>query len=199
MKCLLKAVIFIFLSYLLTAFIAGNHISEATRNRAADHARKALEYCRLHGMRTDVCFLVDFDVHSGQDRFFIYDFDKQEIVYSTTCEHGRGGNSTLMKPEFSNVPGSKCTSLGRYAVKEYSHMHNYKFVPCFRLDGLDKSNSNARMRGILIHPNFSQFPTWPLPLLFRTEGCFGMSLRAFCVIKEHKATSSKPVLLWAYK
>lgn len=179
--------------------VAGSIILPSTNARAREHAESALAYCKANGLRTDYCILVDFDVHPGKNRFFVWDFNKQRIVYSTICEHGRGGGSTHMTPEFSNRCGSKCTSLGRYHVMNSRHMHNRPSVPCYVLKGVDSTNSNAAARGILIHPSVSQTPLFPLPLQWRTEGCFGLSLRGFNVVDEYKKMSSKPMLLWAYK
>ena len=182
-----------------TMFLVGYINAPSTNNRAKEHANSALEYCRVHGLRTDYCILVDFDVHSGKNRFFIWDFNKQKIVYSTICEHGRGGKSTYMTPDFSNKIGSKCTSLGKYHVLNKRHMYNYPSVPCFVLKGVDSTNSNAMARGVLIHPSVSQMPTFPFPLQSRSEGCFGLSLRGFSKVNEYKKMSSKPMLLWAYR
>lgn len=179
-------------------FIAGNINAPSTNARAKERAELALNYCKANGLRTDYCILVDFSVHSGKNRFFVWDFNKHKIVCSTICEHGRGGKSTRRTPKFSNKIGSKCSSLGRYHVMNRRHMYNYPSVPCYVLKGVDKTNSNAMARGILIHPSVSQITTFPLPLQHRTEGCFGISLRGFGILDDYKSTSSKPMLLWAY-
>lgn len=195
----------ILLSFLILAiavaamFVVGNINTPSTKSRAKEHAESALEYCKTHGLRTDYCILVDFDVHSGKNRFFVWDFNKKKIVYSTICEHGRGGKSTHRTPDFSNISGSKCTSLGKYHVLNKRHMYKYPSVPCYVLKGVDSTNSNAMARGILIHPDVSQIPTYPFPLHWRTEGCFGLSIRGFDVVDDYKKMSSKPMLLWAYK
>lgn len=124
-------------SILLLMFIAGNINAPSTNSQAKEHAEAALKYCKANGLRTDYCILVDFSVHPGKNRFFVWDFNKQEIVYSTVCEHGRGGNSTHMKPEFSNTPGSYCSSLGKYHVLHKSHMNRNQAVPCYILKGAD--------------------------------------------------------------
>ena len=189
----------VIVSFIATMVLLGNINTPSTNARAMEHAEAALAYCKQHGLRTDYCILVDFDVHSGKDRFFIWDFSKQGIVYSTICEHGRGGKSTHTTPDFSNESGSNCTSLGRYHVLNRRHMYNHPSVPCYVLKGVDSTNSNAMARGILIHPSVSNIPTFPFPLQWRTEGCFGLSLRGFHKVDKYKQISSKPMLLWAYK
>lgn len=180
-------------------FIAGNINAPSTNSQAKEHAEAALKYCKANGLRTDYCILVDFSVHPGKNRFFIWDFNKQEIVYSNICEHGRGGKSTLLTPEYSNKKGSNCTSLGKYYIQSKRMTNTFKInVQCYELKGVDKSNSNAYNRIILIHPSITQLPTFPFPLLWRTEGCFGIPLLAFEKVKQYKEMSKKPMLLWAY-
>lgn len=190
------------LSIVLCAII-GNSVSPESKTRAAQKAKEAKVYCQQHGMRTDYCILVDFDVHSGRNRFFIWDFKKESIIYSCICAHGNGKGSTHKTPVFSNQPGSNCTSLGRYKVTKARYMYNIQKktkvkVPCYELIGLDKTNSNAHSRGILIHPSVSQWPTYPFHRVFRTNGCFGLPLRGYHKVDEYKKMSEKTMLLWAY-
>ena len=46
--------------------LIANNISAETKQRAREYAAKAKLYCKQNGYRTDYCFLVDFDVHSGK-------------------------------------------------------------------------------------------------------------------------------------
>lgn len=185
-------------SLLLLMFIAGNINAPSTNLQAKEHAEAALKYCKANGLRTDYCILVDFSVYPGKNRFFIWDFNKQDIVYSTICEHGRGGKSTLLKPEFSNRPGSKCSSLGKYQIMNDSHMNSHPNIPCYILKGVDATNNNAFRRYIYIHPDVSQITTFPFPLPWMTEGCFGIPYRGFDKVKHYRKMSNKPMLLWAY-
>ena len=142
---------------------------------------------------------MDFDVHSGKNRFFVWDFKKEKIVYRTICVHGHGGGSTYEKPVLSNKPGSKCSAGGRYKIGRTRRMNSHPNMHCIEVDGLDPTCSNARRRAILIHPSAWQFATYPIPVMWRTAGCFGTSLRAFRKLDEYKNMSNKPMLLWAYK
>ena len=177
----------------------GHYQSPSTRERIRSHAKDALTYSKQHNFSTDYCFLVDFDIHSGKERFFVWDFNQDKVIYSTICAHGHGGNSTLTQADFSNERGSNCSSLGHYKVGGLRTMNNHKNVPCLEVHGLDSTNSNAHGRGILIHPSVAQFATWPVPMFHRTEGCFGLSWRGFQTIKQFMSQTSQPILLWAYK
>lgn len=198
----MKKILSFFLVFLVSVAvwqIVANQISKETKQRAKDYAAKAKLYCKQNGYRTDYCFLVDFDVHSGKNRFFVWDFTKGKIVYSTICVHGHGGGSTYEKPVLSNKPGSKCSSEGKYRVGRKRMMNSHPNTPCFELDGLDPTCSNARNRAILIHPTAWQFATYPLPVMWRTAGCFGTSWIGFKKISNYKNMSNNPMLLWAYK
>ena len=145
--------------------------------------------------------IVDFTRLSMLDRIYVVDMQKRKIVYSCRSAHGMGRGSTPVTPEFSNEVGSLCSSLGFYKIAEQGKMRNGR--PCLRLDGLSKTNSNARKRGILIHPSngvscvpFSM--PLPLPLSRASEGCFATSFSAMVRIEEFVRDSDKPMILYAF-
>ena len=117
-----------------------------------DKADDLKSYCRAHGYNTDYAILVDFGRYSLQKRLYVYDFNKDKVVMKSLAGHGSGGNSTMLRADFSNAHGSHCSSLGHYKIGRHRHMYNRPAVPAFELVGLDKTNSNALNRGILIHP-----------------------------------------------
>lgn len=192
--CLLSSLVL----FLCVSYFVGQYPSQSTQERLRKHAAEAKEYCLRNHLSMDYCFLVDFDVHFGRNRFFVWDFHRNKLVYSTICAHGRGGNSSLLSADFSNAHGSHCSSVGRYKVGVSRTMFNHTQIPCLELWGMDPTCSNAHARGILIHPSVAQIPTWPLPMLHRTLGCFGVSLRGFNKLKQFKEQTNQPVLLWAY-
>jgi hypothetical protein len=55
------------------------------------------------------------------------------------------------KLKFSNIDNSLCTSLGKYSIG-YSYVG--KFEKAYKLYGLDKANSNAYNRNIVLHKYF---------------------------------------------
>lgn len=93
--------------------------------------------------------VIDFTKHSSSRRFFLVNMTTGEVeTYLTT--HGRGSdqwNSGYAK-SFSNDDGSWKTSLGFYRTAE---VYSGKFGRSLRLDGLSSTNSNVRMRDIVIH------------------------------------------------
>ena len=94
--------------------------------RPVDIKSKAAEleaYCITKGYNADYGILVDYERNSLQKRLFVYDFNNDKVVMS---------------------------SLGHYRIGRERRMYN-RPIMAFELDGLDRTNSNARPRGILIH------------------------------------------------
>ena len=158
--------------------------------RPADISSKAQElkaYCIDNGYNADYGILVDYSRHSFQKRLFVYDFNKERVILKSLCAHGSGGESTVFRGDFSNNLGSHCSSLGHYRVGRNRNMYR-RPVPAFEVHGLDKSNSNALSRGILIHPTIG-----PLTL-----GCFGMPVFRYHELSDRLKTMPQDIVLWAY-
>ena len=80
------------------------------------------------------------------------------------------------------------------------------------LYGMDKTNSNALQRGILIHPvslpNFSIYP-FLIPVKVheilghkirpKSEGCITIPFRKYFKVVETVKSSSQPLMLWVYE
>ena len=62
--------------------------------------------------------------------------------------HGPGGGSTKEHAVLSNEPGSLCSAPGHFRI---THTEGATIKPSFRLVGLDKENSNAYERAIMLH------------------------------------------------
>jgi hypothetical protein len=163
-------------------------------------ADTALPYCRERGFSEKYCILINFGIHSGKDRFFIWDFERDTVVRSSLCAHGYGGNSTQEKPEYSNTEGSYCSSPGRYrtGIPSYSrwgiHVH-------YKLHGLEPANSNAFRRVVVLHsykyvPDAEIYPLH-LPLGY-SAGCPVISNAAMRRADELLKNSDKPFLLWIF-
>jgi hypothetical protein len=93
--------------------------------------------------------VVDFSAYSGQSRFYIIDMNSGAVTPYHVA-HGSGsdpGNDGFAE-KFSNVSGSKASSLGFYLTAE---TYNGKHGLSLRMDGLSSTNSNVRSRAIVIH------------------------------------------------
>ena len=166
-------------------------------------ADTAEAYCKAHGMNTDICFLIDMSIHPGKNRLFAWDFKQKKILFSGLCCHGMGGGSTARKPEFSNEPGSNCTSVGKYklGIRSYSkwgiHIH-------YKMHGLEKTNNNAYNRIVVFHSH-SPMPDKEIhPLLLPlgwSLGCPVVSdntMRKVDELLKDVDVESNPVLMWIF-
>jgi hypothetical protein len=166
-------------------------------------ANEALKFCKQNNYNQDTCILIDMSLHSGVNRFFVWDFKKNEVVHQSivshgTCQHNPWrGDNTKENPTFSNVPESHCSSLGKYLIGERGYSQfgvNIKYI----LHGLDETNSNAQKRVIVFHsweaiPNQEPFPKgtpegW---------GCPAISDNEFLKIDKW-LQNKKKVLMWIY-
>lgn len=138
---------------------------------------------------------VDFSIPSGLYRFFIY--EDSTLIKKSLCAHGKGLNSTIFTPEFSNEPGSNCSSLGKYEIgKEIRMTNGHKAL---RLYGLDSTNNNAYKRGILIHnglPSCQIFPIY-LPMSKISLGCFTIDSDTYETLKLIVNKNKNKVYLFA--
>lgn len=208
MKKIIKLVLLIILSLVVAGgiFVYGRS-GETSIDRHADSynllklkADSARNYCKQHGLNTRYCFLVDFSIHSGRKRFFVWDFKGDSIKYASLCAHGYGKNSTATKPVYSNVEGSFCSSLGRYSVGIRSHS-KWGINVHYKLHGLESTNDNAYKRFVVLH-SFTPVPkaeVYPMHLpLGMSQGCPVICNEAMTRIDALLKTLKEPVLLWMY-
>ena len=169
-------------------------------------------YCESNGYSTNVGILVDYGIHSGRARFYVCNLQSRSILINSICAQGCGKGQLLGKNEFSNTPGSCCTSLGHYEIGRKRKMYSMNRM-AYELDVLDDTNSNARQRNILLHPvrmpDISiypfRLPSKPLRILGRailrpfSEGCITIPFDKFNDCSKHIDKEDKPIVMWVYK
>lgn len=166
----------------------------------------AKQFIKKNNYNDEYCIFVDFSKETKSKRFILYNIKKDMIIYSCKCAHGNTSSDLETNiNSFSNKRGSNKSSLGKYrigrkrTIKSVNGLFNVDFlkIPCYEMHGLEKSNSNAYSRGILIHP--MPFSELPIPILaYNSLGCFSLSVESFNIISKYLDKSKKPVLLWAY-
>jgi len=171
--------------------------------RTADLQELSIEaesYAFKHGLSTNYCFFVNYAVPSGTPRFYVWDFAKHDVVATARCMHGSGLANTASQPVFSNKVNSNCSSLGRFEVLR--NEHGSRLMRSFRLRGLDKENSNAYGRGLLIHSS-----RWVdqnrhkkyIPLHTPScQGCVTISTRGMRYVERLVKDEPKNILLWSF-
>ncbi|MDR2138983.1 MAG: murein L,D-transpeptidase catalytic domain family protein [Tannerella sp.] len=194
------AVVFLLLHVSGAVGLRNHPERDALMARLRVKADSALTYCRNNGLSEKYCFLIDFGIHSGKNRFFIWDFEQDTVVRAGLCAHGHGGNSTPDRPAYSNVEGSFCSSPGRYKTGIPSHSR-WGIHIHYKLHGLEPTNSNAFKRIVVLHsyqyvPDAEIYPFY-LPLGY-SAGCPVVSngmMRAADRLLKH---SDRPFLLWIF-
>lgn len=178
---------------------SANDVDELNRLKLKADSAKA--YCAHNGMNDNYCILIDFSMHSGKKRFFVWDFKGDSILYASLCAHGYGKGSTVSKPVFSNVEGSYCSSLGHYkiGVRSYS---KWGINVHYKMHGLDSSNNNAFKRIIVLH-SYDPVPAveiYPVHLpLGISQGCPVICNEVMKQVDKLLKGESKPVMLWIYR
>jgi len=144
----------------------------------------------------EICFLVDMKLASGTSRFFVYDLPGDHVLFSGLVAHGSCGRNFSLSPSFSNMVGSRCTSLGKYFIgKSYQGT----FGKAYKLYGLDSSNDNAFKRNIVLHA-FSYVPEWetdPYPIC-NSSGCPMVAEGFLKKLGPILEWSKTPVILWIF-
>ncbi|MGB3625951.1 MAG: murein L,D-transpeptidase catalytic domain family protein [Henriciella sp.] len=162
----------LFLSVMPAGLAAAKTADEAM---GADLWSEALAARAFHADKVkndDVMIVIDYARHSSEPRFFLIDMETMEAD-AFLVSHGRNSDKDHdgIADAFSNISGSKMSSLGSYVTAEtYYGKHGLSL----RLDGLDKENSAARERAIVIHGADYVTPTrakmgrsWGCPALER--------------------------------
>lgn len=161
----------------------------------------ALKFCKDQRMNTDYYFLLDLSIHSGKNRFFIYDFKQKKIVDKNivthgACDHFETNVTKYQKAKFSSRQDSHCSMKGKFKIgkRDYSSWGiNVKYW----LHGLEAQNKSAKDRIVVLHSwtmvaNKEIFPRYS-PLSW---GCPAVSNAFMRKLDLRLQKTKKPVLLW---
>lgn len=107
--------------------------------------------------------MVDYSKSIVSERLYLVNTKTQKIEMTSVVSHA--WNSGFMHANnFSNQEGSLKSSLGAY-VTENTYYGNYGYS--LVLQGLDKTNSNAKKRKIIFHSTKKMKTKW-------SWGCFAL-------------------------
>jgi len=185
---------------LLSFVCCQNTIHEVPINYNSFH-QEALTFCKQNKFNQDFYFFVDLSVHSGKNRFFIYDFKNQKVVNQNlvthdACDVFQEHPEKYKKVKFSNKSNSHCSMKGKYKIgkRDYSSWGiNVKYW----LHGLESTNNNAVNRVVVLHSwdavsNEEIYPRYS-PLSW---GCPAVSNEFMKVLDEKLKADNQSVLLW---
>ena len=191
---LLLIVIFSLIFFTIISFAWGRSFKTSIN---AELCNELKEYCKQHNLCERCCIIIDYSIYSGKERLFIVDLQNNRIDHSGLCAHGIGKDfDCIFKPKFSNKNGSNYSSLGHYKLGISRKATKYN-LNAIELHGLDTTNSNAYVRGILIHDGLPDVCIFGLPCLPLSQGCFTVSGYTFKIIHNVKSDSDKAILLYA--
>ncbi len=164
--------------------------------------QEALNFCKEKGYNSDYYFLLDYSIHPGKNRFFIYDFkdkkiNKKALVTHGACDVNSNNSNKWEEAKFSNQPNSHCSSKGKYVLGARAES-SWGIGIKYWLKGLEKTNNNAVDRMVVLHswevvPDKEVFPD-PIALSW---GCPAVSNKVMKDLDQKiQASSNKKVLLW---
>lgn len=175
----------------------------AFRQRLKAKADSAYAFAQENDLDLEHAFLVDFGLHSGKDRFFVWDFEADTVAFASLCAHGVGkGNnrSSYTDIKFSNVENSYTSSLGKYktGIRSYSQ---WGINVHYKLHGLEKTNDNAFKRIVVLHsyglvPQSEIYPAH-LPLGY-SQGCPVINDEVMRQVDALMKQKDKDLVLWIY-
>lgn len=188
---------------LLQLFSCGTTVADNTapvKDYTAKHA-EALAFCKKQKFCGDYYFLVDLSVHSGKNRFYVYDFKKgaitnQNLVTHGSCDAFEDNGTKWEKAKCGNALNSHCSSAGKYKVgkRDYSA---WGIKVKYWLEGLEPTNSNAQSRVIVLHSWEAVHDTEVYPEYSPLSwGCPAVSDNFMRTLDAKLQATQKPVLLW---
>jgi hypothetical protein len=145
---------------------------------------------------SSIAFFLDMKIESGKNRFFVYDLKQNKILNKGLVGHGTGSETGIPgKLKFSNLKDSHCTSLGKYAI---GTSYQGSFGKAYKLYGLDKTNSNAFDRNVVLH-EYSKVPfeEQENPIC-NSYGCPMVNSAFFDALEKIIDTSTKKIILVIY-
>ncbi len=181
-------------------FSTSSKISEVDvgKERLHNHIILLKEYAKNNSYNSSIGFLVDMNIKNGRKRFFVVDLLKDSILISGLVTHGNSNNPLYTEDAiFSNQEGSYCSSEGKYKI---GTKYSGRFGKAYHLYGLDKTNSNAFSRAVVLHaldcvPDEEVYPDY----ICNSLGCPTVSIKFLNKLSTYIDNSKKPMLLWIFK
>lgn len=193
----MKNLVFLFLLLLFSCDSKSQEVSTNSGNSIpSEKIAQTKNFLKKTKYNQDLAIFINFRIPSNKFRFFIYDLKNDKILEKAIVAHGSGsvvkGTNQLV---FSNKENSYQSSLGKYQI---GSSYVGSFGKSYRLIGLDKTNSNAAKRAIIIHPYYciSDIETQNLACL--SLGCPMLSPNFFKVAEKYIDASKKPIILYAF-
>lgn len=159
------------------------------------YAMALKKYAVENGYDSSYALLANMGQLSNTSRLYLINLSTLEIISKGLVSHGRGKGYSVYSKQYSNEPGSNCTSLGKYKIMApYNGAYGYSY----RIEGLESTNNNALNRGIVIHTMGCIPDTEHYAPACITEGCPAVSRKYFSSLKPVIESRKAPMLLWIF-
>jgi L,D-transpeptidase catalytic domain len=166
-----------------------------TEMRRVKNTQMALKnYALNNKCNQDYAFVIDMRIPSYKKRFFVYNIKRDSLITSGFVAHGTGSETFRGELVFSNIPDSRCSSLGKYKIGgSYKGMYGFSY----KLTGLDSTNNKAFERAIVLHGHAcvpdEQQSEWPICFSY---GCPMVSTKFLQTLKGYISKQGKtPILM----
>ncbi|MDQ1162060.1 hypothetical protein QE422_002428 [Chryseobacterium sp. SORGH_AS 447] len=185
-----------FLLFFMTSSRSESYASDSAHALPASKISEIKNFIKGKNYNQDLAVFINFRIHSGKYKYFLYDLKNNKILQKAIVAHGDGSvvkNSSAL--QFSNRDGSHQSSLGKYEIKE---SYTGKFGKAYRLNGLDATNSNARSRAIVLHSYYCVPDKESIQPACLSFGCPMLSKNAFKETAKYIDRSPKNIILYAF-
>ena len=188
--------IFFFLLFLMFSCDSKSQENVKQSSIPFDKIEHVKDFIKNKKYNQELAIFINFRIPSNKFRFFIYDLKNNKILEKAIVAHGSGsvveGSNDLV---FSNTENSYQSSLGKY---EIGSSYIGKFGKAYQLKGLDKTNSNALKRAIVLHSYYCISDVETKELACLGLGCPMLSPNFFKVAEKYIDGSKKPIILYAF-
>ena len=197
---MLKLTFLLFISLISCTGASDSHSDESQRDYTSFH-NEARQFSKDNKFSDEYYFLIDMSIHSGKNRFFVYDFKSKKVSASNLVTHGicnvfENNDTKDEVARFSNRDNSHCSSIGKFKVqgRDYS---SWGIKVKYWLEGLEPTNNNAKNRVVVLHSwsavaDAEIYPKYS-PLSW---GCPAVSDNFMRELDAKLQKTDKPVLLW---
>ncbi|MES2646624.1 MAG: murein L,D-transpeptidase catalytic domain family protein [Bacteroidota bacterium] len=150
--------------------------------------------CEKFGLNETLVLIAHLGIHSGLPRMVLLNLNGKQVLDSGLVAHGYGEVNFSKTVVFSNQPNSYCSSKGIYKI---GAKYKGSFGWSYKLHGLEKTNSKAFERFIVLHP----YECVPLTNIFpayccNSQGCPMVNPLFMKRLEKRIDGAKKPVMLW---
>ncbi|VTX50396.1 L,D-transpeptidase catalytic domain [Fusobacterium nucleatum] len=156
-----------------TELCLNDKVSFSCFNNAMHGLEKIEDLEIFDNSNNNLLVMVDYTKPSTEERLFIIDLRKKQLLISSLVTHGRG-TGDLYATKFSNKNNSYSTSSGFYLT---GNIYNGKHGESLELYGLEKGkNDNAKKRTIVMHSAYYANKAFAEKYgrLGRSKGCLAL-------------------------